>query len=98
MNHSTVGEKVISNQALCPGWTPFNKTISKSIIPNTNVGFCTLLPVPPTTTDAVYTVMKNFNSINEYVGRKYSVLSCDMAIYLIAKLIQIQINEFDTLF
>lgn len=98
MNHSTVGEKTISNQALCPGWTPFNKTISKSIIPNTNVGFGILLPVPPTTTDAVYTVMKNFNSINDYGGRKYSVLSCDMAIYLIAKLIQIQSKEFDTLF
>jgi len=70
----------------------------KYLIPNTNLGFCTLLLVPPTTTDAVYTVMKNFMSINDYVGRKHAVLSCDMAIYLIAKLIQIQKKEFDSLY
>lgn len=97
MDHSLVDDKKVSNPALCPGWTPFHQIISKSDLPNTNIGFCALLPAPPTTTDAVYTVMKNFMSINEYVGRKYSVLSCDMAIYLIAKLIQIQKQEFDTL-
>jgi len=99
MEHGSADiDSTLPSYALCPGWTPFNQLISKSTMPTTNIGYCTLLPAPPTTTDAVYTVMKNFMSINEHVGRKYSVLSCDMAIYLVAKLIQVQRNEFDTLF
>lgn len=59
--------------AMCPGWTSFHQMISKSAIPTTNIGFCTLFPAPPTTTDTVYTVAKNFISINNELERKYSV-------------------------
>lgn len=85
-------------QALAPGWTPFNQAVSKSDMPVTKIGFCAIFPAPPTTSDAVYTVMSNFLRINDQLGQKYAVLSCDMAVYLLAKLIQLQTNGFERLF
>lgn len=94
----TISELVISPQtALCPGWTPFNQAISTSVLPVTNVAFCPMVPAPPTNQDCVYSAMKNFVNLNNQLNQEYQVLSCDMAIYLIAKKIQMQCNEFESL-
>lgn len=89
---------ILPKHALSPGWTPFNQVVSISEIPVTKIGFCTIFPAPPTTNDCVYTVMNNFLKINDQLGQKYAVLSCDMAVYLMAKLVQLQTTGFERLF
>lgn len=93
------GNDCISNDsAQCIGWTSFNKVVSKNDMRLKTVGFCSIFPGPPTTIDNVYSVLKNFISLNNQLDKKYYVLSCDMAIYLIAKLIQIQRRDLDKLY
>lgn len=63
----------------------------------TTVAFCPLLPYTPTSQDAVYSALKNFVGMCNSLGRKYQIYSCDMAIYVIAKNIQLCTNEFPSL-
>lgn len=98
MSHMEDGSSsVFPEDAVVPGWTPFHESITTSDIPKTTVGFCTTLPFAPTNMDTVHTAIKNFMNLTSQVNRKYSILSCDMAIYLIAKKIQLQNTELNNL-
>lgn len=80
-----------------PGWTPFQQILSSETAPVSTVGFSPVIPQPPTSKDVVYTAMKNYVNVSLALGKKIAVLSCDMAIYLIAKNIQLTNKEFDNL-
>lgn len=85
-------------EVLIPSWTPFNKIISVDNQPVPVIRHCSVLPYAPTSHDAVYTAMKNFSTLNELCGKKYCVLTAEMSIYLIGKLIQMQpTNPFPNL-
>lgn len=78
-----------------PGWTPFQQILSSETSPVSTVGFSPIIPQPPTSKDVVYTAMKNYVNVSLALSKKIGVLSCDMAIYLIAKNIQLTNKEFD---
>lgn len=80
-----------------PGWTPFQQILSSENIVTSTVGFSPIIPQPPTSKDVVYTAMKNYVNISLAMDKKIAVLSCDMAIYLIAKNIQQTSHEFEGL-
>lgn len=80
-----------------PGWTPFQQILSSDTSPVSTVGFSPILPQPPTSKDVVYTAMTNYVNVSRALDKKTAVLSCDMAIYLIAKSIQQTNREFDNL-
>ena len=77
-------------EVVIPNWSPFNEIISMNKQPVSTVGYCSVIPHPPTSYDAVYTAMKNFVALCESCGKVYSVLTADMAIYLMSKVIQMQ--------
>ena len=80
-----------------PGWTPFQQILSSENLAVSTVGFSPIIPQPPTSKD-VYTAMKNnYVNVSLALNKKIAVLSCDMAIYLIAKNIQQTSREFEGL-
>ncbi|XP_043480323.1 uncharacterized protein LOC122510010 [Leptopilina heterotoma] len=80
-----------------PGWTSFQQLLTTQYLPISTVGFCPVIPHPPTSKDVVYTAMTNFVKMYLSLEKSAAVLSCDMAIYLIAKDIQLRSNEFQGL-
>lgn len=80
-----------------PGWTPFQQLLSSENLPMSTVGYCPIIPHPPTSRDVVYTSMKNFIDLSRSLQKETAVLSCDMAIYLIAKQIQLSCQHFPDL-
>lgn len=95
-------DKIIQNfcrptKNFIPGWTPFNQLLCTKNLPLTTVGFCPLIPNPPTSQDVVYSSMKNFVAMCDSLGQEYQILTCDMAIYQIAKDIQLCSTEFPNL-
>ena len=77
-----------------PGWTPFQQLLSSDNTCISTVGYCPVIPQPPTSKDVVYTAMKNFVELSYSLGKEVAVLSCDMSIYLITKEIQLKTQEF----
>ncbi|KAG5863843.1 hypothetical protein JTB14_017778 [Gonioctena quinquepunctata] len=69
-----------------PGWTPFQQLLSCENSPISTVGFSPVIPQPPTSNDVVYTAMRNFVNLCQSLNKNIAVLSCDMSIYLIAKI------------
>lgn len=80
-----------------PGWTPFQQILSTDNLAISTVGFSPIIPQPPTSKDVVFTAMKNYVNVSLALNKKIAVLSCDMAIYLIAKNIQQTSREFEGL-
>lgn len=77
-----------------PNWSAFHQVISNENRPSSSVGFCNLIPHPPTKADVVFNSMKTFEALVTSIGKEYSVLTADMAIFLIAKLIQMQPENY----
>lgn len=85
-------------EVIIPNWSPFNQMLSTNVQAVTTVGHCPTIPHPPTSYDVVYTAMKRFASLCELCGKEYYILTADMAIYLMSKVIQMQAtNPFPNL-
>ncbi|KAL7290368.1 hypothetical protein TKK_0016061 [Trichogramma kaykai] len=86
-----VDEKLdLYDQFVIPGWTPFQQLLSTTEQPISRIAFCPIITHAPVTYPVVFTAMKNFVYLSEKNGKKYSVLTADMDIYLRAKRIQMQ--------
>jgi hypothetical protein len=71
-----------------PGWSGYNAILSEKSPMVTAIGYCPLVPEPPTEWGTVYTVMKTVQTMMRSLGQKYSVLTFDEGIYCKAKEIQ----------
>ena len=71
-----------------PGWSAFNALISTNEPDITNIGYCPVIPSPPTEYSTVYTVMKTVQKMMRRLNQKHSVITFDEAIYCKAKEIQ----------
>ena len=68
-----------------PGWTGFHSVLSAKITIPTVIGNCRSVPAPPTDKDVVYTVLCNTKKMLTELGQVPAVITCDEAIYAIAK-------------
>ena len=71
-----------------PAWSVFNAFITPSAIPLTSIGYCPMIPSPPTEYSTVYTVLKTVQNMMKVLQQKHTVLTFDEAIYCTAKEIQ----------
>ena len=71
-----------------PAWSAFNAHITSNAIPLTSIGYCPMIPAPPTEYSTVYTVMKTVQNMMKVLQQKHTVLTFDEAIYSKAKEIQ----------
>lgn len=71
------------NAQQIPGWTSFNVMISSAIPKVTSIGHSPMQPVSPTEWSIVFTVMKNVSKMSRTLGKDYSVLILDRAIYIV---------------
>ena len=79
-----------NREVIIPNWSAFNINLSTSNQILSKVGYCETFPYHPTSLDAVFSAMQYFVSLFEQLGKEYSVMTANMAIYLITKIIQMQ--------
>ena len=82
------------NQTM-PIWSAANSALSVEDIPLKHVGFLPVLPYPVTDYVSVYTAVKNFQSVLEFLDQPKLPVTCDEGVYRIAREIQlVRPNEF----
>lgn len=85
------------NQVM-PIWSAANSALSVENVPIKRVGFLPVLPYPVTQYDSVYTAMKNFQGVLEYLDQSKLAVTCDEGVYHIAREIQLlRPKEFENL-
>ena len=79
-------------------WTPYNAQLSKQDVCQTTIGYFPLLHSSPTQDDTVYEAMKRMIEMTSTLDQSKAVLTCDLDIYIKAKIIQWNHQEvFDNL-
>ncbi|KAJ8672325.1 hypothetical protein QAD02_003584 [Eretmocerus hayati] len=88
------GSISLDDDIVVPTWSVFMQMNDEENCPVTTVGFCPLIPYPPTSYNVVYTAMMTYESLCEQNGKEFCVITGDMAIFLIMKLIQMKPTRF----
>lgn len=76
------------NQVM-PTWSAANSVLSVENVPIKRVGFLPVLPNPVAEYDSVYTAMKNFQGVLEFLDQSKLPVTCDEGVYRIAREIQL---------
>ena len=78
-------QKVADN---VPDWNVFYSVLSDKGRQQTSIGYCRVIPEPPTDWNVVYTIMIRTMRMSELLGQEYTVLTLDEGIYRIAQSIK----------
>jgi len=80
---------------IMPDWSVANSVLSEHVVKQKRVAFLPVLPYPVTQYDTVYTAMKNFQEVLQYLKQSKLPVTCDEGVYHIAREIQlIRHDEF----
>ena len=88
-------QKVADN---VPGWSVFYLVLSDKGRQQTSIGYCQMIPEPPTDWNVVHTIMIRTMRMSVLLGQQYTVLTLDEGIYRIAQSIKFRnLAEFRSL-
>ena len=74
-------------QQIIPGWSGFNTLFQQRSVPPSVIGYCPVIPAPPTQLDVVYTLLTRSVSMAHMLGQQDVVVVVDQAVY--AKAVEI---------
>ena len=78
-------QKVADN---VPGWSVFYSVLSDNGRQQTSIGYCQMIPEPPTDWNVVYTIMIRTMRMSELLGQQYTVVTLNEGIYRIVQSIK----------
>ena len=78
-----------------PSWSGAHSLVSVKISHPTVIGSCRPIPPPPTSHNVVYTAIVNINKIVDGIGQYPTIITCDKAVYALAKEVLWSVKELD---
>ena len=79
-----------------PSWSGAHSLVSVKISHPTVIGNCRPIPAPPTSHNVVYTAIVNINKIMDGIGQYPTIITCDEAVYALAKEVLWPVKELDS--
>lgn len=79
-----------------PSWSGAHSLVSVKISHPTVIGNCRPIPAPPTSHNVVYTAIVNINKIMDGIGQYPTIITCDEAVYALAKEVLWSVKELDS--
>ena len=77
--------KLLNAISNVPSWSGVHSLVSVKISHPTVIGNCRPIPAPPTSHNVVYTAIVNINKIMDGIGQYPTFITCDEAVYALAK-------------